>query len=528
VIQEPRKKAAAPSLERSITPSERIPVALPFRGDLEHMFRAELANVRAYVGAEHSLASLGARAAAEDNIVAFAERSPRRSLVAHEVAHVLQARTSAGDGDSEQEAQRAESAVAAGTEVPRIATSSSGIQLAEGDGIDETWLGFQLRPNLEQIDFLAASPLGKFIHFDGSTAKFPTGSDYFASDVLDAIFPNGVLHAQVLHDLNPYLLPETDEQISTRARMFSRMGHSGPLLGLRDALAWEIVNVLVRRILESIPRVLPAIASLRAANKYAFQSIDVSNVAAIHPMDTAVAKALSRFYFTISPEYQLVFGHEAPKSGVVYENVTLKPAERKLYHWVLASPPDATAFEVAKAMFGREDMAFRLTARPPLWGFHHDALAEMTYPGLVDALNKYAGANHPNPKVLNPGDRYSHQVPTLRTRHDNCGVIASHDKKGSPKILELRKNLGNNGLEQNNYLVLPVGNEDLVEGIAAAKHDQLAKLSVADKPGDLSAVGKAIRVFYYKDGKLWLSNGSSGTPALAGSTVQEAMGESYK
>ena len=45
------------------------------------------------------------------------------------------------------------------------------------------------------------------------------------------------------------------------------------------------------------------------------------------------------------------------------------PWERNLWHWVEASPADATAQEVAKVLFGNEDQAYRLSPVAPLFGF---------------------------------------------------------------------------------------------------------------------------------------------------------------
>jgi hypothetical protein len=64
---------------------------------MERLFGEDLSSVKAHTGAAHSLAQVGARAAAQGESVAFASTTPGPSLVAHETAHVIQQRR-AGSG----------------------------------------------------------------------------------------------------------------------------------------------------------------------------------------------------------------------------------------------------------------------------------------------------------------------------------------------------------------------------------------------------------------------------------------------
>jgi Domain of unknown function (DUF4157)/Contact-dependent growth inhibition CdiA C-terminal domain len=100
------------------------PSDVPYRDEMELAFGAEFSLVRVHLGRDATLAGLGARAATRGEEIAFAAAVPERELVAHELAHVLQARrggsTSSEDrvsrpGDpAEEEAARAAREVTAG------------------------------------------------------------------------------------------------------------------------------------------------------------------------------------------------------------------------------------------------------------------------------------------------------------------------------------------------------------------------------------------------------------------------------
>ena len=114
--------------------------ALPHRAQMESAFGQSFAGVEAHVGtpeAQVGLSSLGARAAAFGETVAFADSNPDTHLVAHELAHVVQARNGGGGvqaksatavsqpGDaSELAADRAADAVVRGEPVPDVGTAS--------------------------------------------------------------------------------------------------------------------------------------------------------------------------------------------------------------------------------------------------------------------------------------------------------------------------------------------------------------------------------------------------------------------
>lgn len=93
------------------------PQPLPHRADMEQQFGVSLGHVGAHTGAlvESAGRSLGASAFALGDRVAFAEPTPSRGTVAHEVAHVLQQTRGGGAGDEvhdEAEARAAEGGAA--------------------------------------------------------------------------------------------------------------------------------------------------------------------------------------------------------------------------------------------------------------------------------------------------------------------------------------------------------------------------------------------------------------------------------
>lgn len=80
------------------------PGPVPYRSGMERAFAVDLSAVRAYCGASALLTDSGARAAAWPETLVFANPHPPPSIVAHEIAHVLQYRHAASpsvDGRTE-------------------------------------------------------------------------------------------------------------------------------------------------------------------------------------------------------------------------------------------------------------------------------------------------------------------------------------------------------------------------------------------------------------------------------------------
>ncbi len=111
---------------------------LPYLGELESAFGADLSEVEAYLGEDDALDELGAHGAALDEQVAL-ESGASKETVGHEVAHVMQARDGGGadgpqleqevgaaDSPAEQQAEEAGSAFAAGESLAGMDFGSAG------------------------------------------------------------------------------------------------------------------------------------------------------------------------------------------------------------------------------------------------------------------------------------------------------------------------------------------------------------------------------------------------------------------
>lgn len=128
---------------------------IPYRAEMEEGFGADFSDVRAHLGQADAMGALGAEAATrgDDGHVAFADTAPDKETVAHELAHVEQARHGAGSGGgvaakslsesgdaAEREADAAAAVVAGGGRIApgSLTARGSGIQrreveVSEGD-----------------------------------------------------------------------------------------------------------------------------------------------------------------------------------------------------------------------------------------------------------------------------------------------------------------------------------------------------------------------------------------------------------
>ena len=95
----PEKEAASPdhAIVASLPPGKRtLTGELPFRAEMEAAFGADFSAVKVATGQRDAMAALGAEAATVDEEVSFAEATPDRRLVAHELTHVIQNRAAGG------------------------------------------------------------------------------------------------------------------------------------------------------------------------------------------------------------------------------------------------------------------------------------------------------------------------------------------------------------------------------------------------------------------------------------------------
>jgi hypothetical protein len=132
---------ASPPAEAFAVATAGQPTRLPHLQQMEAAFGQSFAGVRAHVGtgaARRGLSTLGARAAAFGDCVAFAESAPEPRLVAHELAHLVQqgqgtshvqtkATSVSKPGDApEAAADRAAEAVVRGQAAPDVGTADGG------------------------------------------------------------------------------------------------------------------------------------------------------------------------------------------------------------------------------------------------------------------------------------------------------------------------------------------------------------------------------------------------------------------
>lgn len=80
------------------------PLEIPHRPQMEAAFGQDFGGVQAHLGVPDAMGSIGARAAARGDRVAFAETSPSPWLVAHELTHVAQARQGGDAGGAARSA----------------------------------------------------------------------------------------------------------------------------------------------------------------------------------------------------------------------------------------------------------------------------------------------------------------------------------------------------------------------------------------------------------------------------------------
>ncbi len=86
------EQAPSPDASSGPTGTGAAPVELPHRAEMERRFGTSFESVEAHVGQRGGLNELGAHAAAEGDVVAFADENPDPDVVAHELTHVMQQR----------------------------------------------------------------------------------------------------------------------------------------------------------------------------------------------------------------------------------------------------------------------------------------------------------------------------------------------------------------------------------------------------------------------------------------------------
>jgi hypothetical protein len=375
--------------------------------------------------AEAAAAALGARAFTVGRRVFFGAgvdaTTEGGKILAHELIHVA------------QQAGAPEPAPEAYAHLPITPTNDSreqaahrhdatqhlntGISISKwGDGSSVTWgpflqtLGLGPLPEMwQRLRILERGPFGKYV---ATIPLFPEaiGDELFSETVkpqLAALIspePLGPLidRARALD----YDQPDPDKA-PVRSDKGSNKVEDRPVV-------IEIGNALVRHYYESVTRMFPRVAALMVARNPPSQpgvpspswvELREDEVAVSHPMDVVVRKALLANKFGIQRAGVAAIAAKEISADIGDAKMNDKPVklsfapEGKLWHWVMADRPDATKEQVAKALFGKPEEAYRLIPMAPLWGFRArdaaGALSNPAYLALVLAVD--AARNHPDP-----------------------------------------------------------------------------------------------------------------------------------
>ncbi len=399
---------------------EHPAVELPMRSRMERAFRAPLGSVRAHLGERRALASLNARAAADGETVAFAAHAPAVETIAHEVVHVLQARRASGVGNAEHEAEALAVRVARGEPPAPIESRATGVQRdADFPGVDvveyiQTFLDVfhQTLSVFEVEGNVTSAPFGRYIGQPRAFAEAIAAAVppfQYVDDLARLVAPESLEHivdAARRHDVKEVEGPDGE-----KTQVQSELGPAFYSIGVGT----EIENALLRRFFESMKRMVPRYVAeaLRldpgpvhvVPLPFGLQKPKPEDLPVSHPLDHAIAVALCDPSIWVLDRIFLRDHAELipkPRSATPVD-VKLELAPDGLWHWVRATPEDATAEDVANALFGSPDQAYRLVAMPPLWGFHAADLYLMKRE-LLDELDQLAWHDHPTPAILNQAD----------------------------------------------------------------------------------------------------------------------------
>jgi hypothetical protein len=93
------RMAAASTPKAAFAAAAASPTSpLPYQGELQARFGASMTDLRAHLGQQGILQSLGAEAATDGQDLVFASSNPDKETVTEEVAHAMQARVGSSGG----------------------------------------------------------------------------------------------------------------------------------------------------------------------------------------------------------------------------------------------------------------------------------------------------------------------------------------------------------------------------------------------------------------------------------------------
>lgn len=385
---------------------------LPFRAELERSFGEPLAGVRAHLGERELLEGLGGEAAADGEVIAFRDAAPSRETVAHEVAHVVQARSGRGGGGAgaEVEARDVEARVAAGEPVGELQQGASGLHMKDQVEIVDARRFIREMLSVSDIAYSALAhnrclELHPYATYLGTPQKLLEELFYWGGEATSLTKP--------FHDkIERFIAPEPLVPLVNNARKADTpVGGTvaGPMhYVFMDSVGLALGNALTRSLRQSVTRMLPRYVAASQPERCEDGTVVATakpspiSLAVSHPLDTVVAFGLCANGVTIDAgkfakaHPDMIAEEQKRQTG----EVKIKFAwERNLWHWVEA-PEGASAEQVAKALFGEESAAYRLTPMAPLFGFRGSDV-EVFKQEKRDELNELAKKHHPNPAVLN-------------------------------------------------------------------------------------------------------------------------------
>lgn len=423
----PPSRSSLPEPVVSVLADEQgVPLSQP--GRWSSRIGADVGHARIVTtpGSAAAAAALGTRAFTVGHRVFFGSGTDSASdggaILAHELTHVAQQR-----GVPEPESYDDVPITPGHDAREHAANREDGTQLAGsglsvsmfGDGSAVTWPYFldgmgielELRDMWEQLRVNERGPFGKYLAHLYSFAR---------------VVKEHLLVEHMKPRLQEMIAPEPLGPLIDRARAIDYdqpdenkaavKTDKGSNRSHEQTVLVEIGNALARHFHESVGRMFPRAVALMAARNPpptvsapspSWMDLPEEAVAVSHPMDVIVRKALLS-----SPHDLWGVSNSAVLSGDVSTEigdalapedaatVTFAP-EGKLWHWVKADPPKATKEQVATALFGKPEQAYRLIALPPLWGFRaRDAANALTKP-MYERLGAQVDAarNHPDPTL---------------------------------------------------------------------------------------------------------------------------------
>jgi hypothetical protein len=276
---------------------------------------------------------------------------------------------------------------------------------------------------------------GATLDLDSAYASWSGGASKFITMVLGSAVEIGmtILGAGDLHGALTQSLGQSPDAAINRGRDAGADG-KGPA-EYKAGVALELRILLVGKLNASLARIVPRY--LRARNQ-ALLAIEpgsgktdaepaVASVIAGHPLDRPVIGALCSH--TISFDAKK-YRADNPDEAAKHDLPGLRPVAlsfmfaQGMGKWVRANPPNASAEEVAKELYGDEARAHLLIAAPPTFAFQVDAMTAVWKARWVEEANKpenHLAVSDPTlAKILDPknGD------PIHQAQHSPAGGYA--------------------------------------------------------------------------------------------------------